>query len=602
MDISQKKKNPHRLDYFPLYNTIANYRRDFLTGDVVAALNVALLAFPQGIAYAIIAGMPLAYGLFGSIIAALIGGFFSKSTYVALGPTNATAVLLLSALVAFPTLSAKLSALPMIVILSGIVLIIGAHLRVSGFIRFVSRTVITGYITAAAALIILNQLRTAMGIRLGEDEVASTFFKAMYYSLLHLNEVNIFTLCFSVITLMLFLSLKRYFPKLPNVAITLIVMSLFGIVWSQWVEPLVLLQSISFDTWSFTPPPIDYGIASAVFTTSIAIAMLSVLEGNSIGRSLAARAGKRFNADQEIFSMGIANIGCGLFSGIPASGSLTRSALNVNSGAKTPFASILTGMILLAGVLLIGEWIRFIPQAALAVIIIMIGISLIDFAAMRFVSMATREDAITFAITLATGLIVGLDTAIYSGVLVSILLFLRNAASIDLIEFDFDEGGELVERRNKERTVPEVSIVHVEGDLFFGASDLLQNQIRRIAEDPNLKVVILRLRNARHIDATSAMALMDLLRWAEEKKRALIVCGVRKNAFRTFYRTGLIHNIGKENFFMESAFNPVASTAKAIQRARHILGNDKANVSLFVANNRKYQSNQNDLLNSSNEQ
>lgn len=180
--------------------------------------------------------MPLAYGLFGSIIAALVGGFFGRSAFVALGPTNATAVLLLSALAVFPTTTEKLIALPMIVILSGIFLIIGAHIRLSGFIRFVSRTVITGYITAAAALIILNQLRS------------------------------------------------------------------------------------------------------------------------------------------------------------------------------------------------------------------------------------------------------------------------------------------------KERSIPEVSIVHVEGDLFFGASDLFQNQIRRIAEDPNLRVIILRLRNARHIDATSAMALRELLKLAREKGQCLSVC------------------------------------------------------------------------------
>ncbi len=565
---------------------MGSYRSGYFTGDITAALNVSLLAFPQGIAYAIIAGVPLAYGLFGSIIAALVGGFFGRSAFVALGPTNATAVLLLSALAVFPTTAEKLVALPIIVILSGIFLIVGAHIRLSGFIRFVSRTVITGYITAAAALIILNQLRTAFGIRLGEGEIASTFFKALYFSLIHIDETHLPTVCFSLVTLALYLGLKRCCSKLPNVAITLIVMSLIGLAWTQWVSPLTLLQSVRLDSWLFTPPAMDLGMVSMVTTSAIAIALLSVLEGNSIGRALAARAGKRFNADQEIFSMGLANVGCGFFSGIPASGSLTRSALNVNSGARTPVASILTGLILLLGVLLLGDWIRFIPQAALAVIIIMIGISLIDFAAMRFVAVATREDAITFIVTLACGLLIGLDAAIYGGVLVSIFLFLRNAASPDLIEFDFDKGGSLIELRSKERSIPEVSIVHVEGDLFFGASDLFQNQIRRIAEDPNLRVIILRLRNARHIDATSAMALRELLKLAREKGRELILCGVRKSAFRTFYRTGLVNLIGRENFFMESALNPVASTAKAIQRARFLIGGEKANVSLYVASER----------------
>jgi SulP family sulfate permease len=582
---TKKRKNRH-LHYFPILKTLGNYRSTDIAGDARAALNVSLLAFPQGIAYAIIAGVPLAYGLFGSIIAALIGGFFGRSAFVALGPTNATAVLLLSALLVFPTNAEKLVALPMIVILSGLFLIIGAHLRLSGFIRFVSRTVITGYITAAAALIMLNQLRTAFGIRLGEDEIASTFVKALYFSLIHIDQTHLPTAFFSLFTLVLYIGLRRTGRKLPNVAITLLVMSVIGLAWTQWVAPLTLLQSVRLDSWSFTPPPLDFSIASTVATSAIAIALLSVLEGNSIGRSLAARAGKRFHADQEIFSMGLANIGCGLFSGIPASGSLTRSALNVNSGAQTPVASILTGFILLIGILLVGDWIRFIPQAALAVIIIMIGISLIDFAAIRFVSVATHEDAVTFVVTLACGLLIGLDAAIYGGVLVSIFLFLRNAASPDLIEFDFDKGGSLIERRSNERRIPEVSIVHIEGDLFFGASDLFQNQIRRISEDPDLRVIILRLRNARHIDATSALALKELLKLAREKNRELILCGVRKSAFRTFYRTGLVDAIGRKNFFMESTLNPVASTAKAIQRARFLIGDEKANVSLYVADDR----------------
>ncbi len=571
-----------KLDLFPFRQTLKNYRRTWLKGDLRAGFNVALLAFPQGIAYALIAGVPIQYGLFGSIIAAILGALFGRSHLVVLGPTNATAVLLMSAFATVAVVEQKLVALPMIVLLSGVFLILGAYLRVAGFIRFISRTVIIGYITVAAALIVLNQLRAALGIELNEGEIADNFVKAVYYLGLHLLETDPGTLCFSLVSLAAYLTLSRLLPALPNVALVLILMSFVGLLWQRWVGPLDLLQAVSIGEWSFTPPPLDFTLFSSVLSASIAIALLSVLEGNSIGKSLAARVGRRFSPDQEMLNMGIANIGCGLFSGIPASGSLTRSALSVDSGANSPLASLFCGIILLIGTILFGAWIQYVPRATLAVIIICIGISLIRFADMRFVSRATREDAITFYATLAGGFLISLDAAIYTGVSLSVLLFLRQASIPEMVEYDFSNEGDLVERRDQERTIPEVSIVHVEGDLFFGASDIFRDQIRRVCEEPNLKVVVLRLRNARHMDASSVMALNELLQFMRNKERYLILSGVRKGTFRVLYTTGMLEAIGRANIFIDSIRNPVLSTSRAIRRAKEILGDDKADVTLYV--------------------
>ncbi len=575
------------IEAFPLHRTLASYRRSFLAGDIGAALNVALLAFPQGIAYALIAGVPLHYGLFGSIIACLLGGVFGKSTFVALGPTNATAILLLSALSGIALMEQKLVALPMVVLMSGIFLIVGALLGLSGFIRFVSRTVITGYITVAAILIILNQLRAAFGIELAEGEIPSTIVKAVYYFWIHLGETDPGTLAFSAVSLGVYLGLRSLVPRLPVVAIAIAVLSAIAFAWGYLFAPIGLLDPVTIGTWRFTPPPLDLDLASSVAGAALAVALLSVLEGQSIGKSLAARRGQRFDADQEIYSMGVANIGCALGSGIPASGSLTRSALNANSGARTPVSSIFTGIILLAAVLLIGDWIRFVPHAALAVIIICIGVSLINWAGIQFVMRATRQDAVAFLATVAAGVFFGLDAAIYAGVFLSIALFLRQASVPELVQYDMGQSGDVIQRRGEEETVPEVSIVHVEGDLFFAAADIFRDQIRRIYEDPNLRVVIVRLRNARHLDATCLMALEELLALAQKEERHLIVCGVRKSAFRAFYTTGMIKRIGRDNFFMESVANPTLSTARATKRAREILGDREARVTLYAGSGKK---------------
>lgn len=547
-----------------------------------AGFNVALIAFPQGIAYALIAGVPLHYGLFGSIIAAILGAIFGRSHFVILGPTNATAVLLMSSLTAVAAIEHKLVALPMIVLLSGVFLVLGAYLQIATFIRLISRTVIIAYISIASTLIILNQLRAALGIELDEGELANNLVKAVYYLFLHFPEVDISTVAFTALSFAVYFALHRFVPMFPNVAIVLILMSLIGIPWQQWVGPLVLLQPISISEWQFTPPPLNFTLFTSVVSASIAIALLSLLEGNSIGKSLAARAGKRFSLDQEMLNMGIANIGCGLFSGIPASGSLTRSALSVNSGAQSPLASLFCGLVMLAGVFVVGEWIQYIPRATLAVIIICIGFSLIRIDDMRFVAKATKEDAITFYATMAGGILIGLDAAVYTGVTLSVLLFLRQASIPELVEYEFSDEGNLVERRQQERAIPQVSIVHVEGNLFFGASDIFHDQIRRVCEDPNLKVVVLRLRNARHMDASSVMALNELLQFMRSKNRHLLLSGVRKGTFRVLYATGMIDAIGRENIFIESFRNPVLSTSRAIRRAKEILGDDKADVTLYV--------------------
>jgi SulP family sulfate permease len=167
-------------------------------------------------------------------------------------------------------------------------------------------------------------------------------------------------------------------------------------------------------------------------------------------------------------------------------------------------------------------------------------------------------------------------------VAVSIILFLRKASAPTLVEYSFNEQGNLYEIETKDtRAHPSISIVHVEGELFFGAAELFRDQIRFVSEDPSLKVIILRLKNAYHLDATSVMALEELILYLREQKRHLIVSGARKEVYRVFLKSGLIDILGKENFFMGSSANPNVATRNALKRAQALLGDVKADVKIF---------------------
>lgn len=588
-----KKRVKKGISFFPFRNTIRGYDLPTFKGDATAAVNVTLLAFPQGMAYAAIAGLPLRYGIFGTVVATVIGAFVSNSKYIALGPTNATAVMVLSAFSAlgFTSESAAVFNISLLLFLVGIVLIIGSLLRVASLIQYVSRTVITGYITAAASLIIANQFRKTLGFDFtpAEKAEASTFFEVVTLTVQHLGETHWPTLVLSACTAVIYITIAKFFTKLPNVAFTLVLSSLLAYFFSRYLPDfsVALLPGLNASEWGFALPNFTEASFNQLLSPAIAIALICTLEGNSIGKSLAARDGVRVDSNQEMYAAGMANLGCSFFMGMASSGSLTRSKLNVDSGASTPLSSLYSGLLLLVGAYLLAGLIPYVPIASLAVVVIAIGISLIDQHQIRLVTKTTQSDQITFFVTFLTGLVLALDFAIYIGTCASIALFLKKVAAPEIVEYAFDESGQLGQLSHKDqRADPEVSIVHVEGELFFGAAELFRDQMRRVSDDPNLKVVVMKLRNAYNLDATSCMALEELIKYMNERDRILLVSEVRPDTMQIFKNSGLDEIIKHVNLFADEESNPTLSTAKALKRAHQILGGRTPKVSIYAKDKR----------------
>ena len=568
------------LKFFPIKRDIRNYNGQKCLGDLRAGFNVALLAFPQGMAYALIGGLPVQYGIYCAAIASIFGPLFSGSRFVALGPTNATSVMLMSTIGGIVLVSDKLDAMPTLLLLVALFLILGALLGVANLIQYISRSVVTGYITAAAVLIIANQLDSVMGF---EIQGASTFISVLERTFNSLNQVHWPSLTLGSITFVLYIILIKKVPLLPNVAITLVTMSITGYFFNRYGHNLVMLDDVPLGVLPLSLPIPQFDLVHQLAPGALAIAFLAILEGSSIGKSLAARAGGRINSNQEMLGMGAANLASAFVSGMPASGSLTRSVLNYTSGSKTAFSHIFSGILCLIGVLTLGPLIGYIPRAALAVVVIGVGISLISRHQIRIVTKSTNTDALVFFVTLIAGLLFKLDFAIYLGTGISIVLFLRKVSTPELVEYTFNDDGHLTELQpNDNRADEHISIVHVEGELFFGAAELFRDQIRIVSEDPQLKVIILKMRNAHHLDATTMMALEELILYIRERGRRLIVSGARKDVYKVFRDSGILSIVGRRNFFMDHASNPNLSTAKALRRAQEIIGKKSAEIRIYV--------------------
>lgn len=573
------------LELLPLRRHLAHYTVARLRRDLAAGVNVALLAFAQGLAFAVIAGVPPAYGITCAAVASLVGPLLASSRHTILGPTNATAFMVFSALAGL-ALPEKLMVLPVLVFLAGCLLVIGAYLRLADLIQYVSRTVVVGYLTGSSLLIVVNQLKSVTGLPgTPPGQGPQNFFTLLWDVVRDLEKTYWPAVAIAALTLGLYLAFKWKAPRLPTFAVVLLISSACGELARHYGLPLATLEALQpRDLLPMMPDLTDPDLwtrISPLFGVAMALAFLAALESSVMAKSLASRTGDRVDLNQEMLSVGAANLSCSILSGMPASGSLTRSALNHASGAFTQVSSMVSGLVCAGAAVALGPWLTHVPKAALGMLVICVAARLINGHHFRICMTATKSDAATLWITFAATLIVPLHIAIFIGVATSVMFYLRKAARPELVEYEFNASGNLTSAPRGRRRHPAISIVHVEGELFFGAAELFRTQIQRLAADTNLRVIILRLKNARHLDATSVMALEELVLFMRAKNRHLLISGAMKDVYRVLKNSGLIAVLGRENLFLGSVQNPNISTRNALKRAQELLGTREAEIQIL---------------------
>jgi sulfate permease, SulP family len=581
----QNVADGNTLDPFPLRQILKGYHKEFLKADLKSGLDGAVLAIPQGMAFAVVAGLPLAYGITCSAVACVVGALLMSSRHSIYGPTNATAFMVSSYFASFPNVN-QLASMPMLVFLVGALLIFGAYFRVAEMARFISRAVVVAYLTGAALQMFAHQLPVVLGQQIEEASgrpVARTLVSDLHDVLSRLGSIHWPSALICVLAIGSYYGLKRFGKRFPALTLTLILMSLIAEAMNKAGLKVATYSDLTFTWRTLLPPFPDFtsGNASAQFSQlfglALSLAFVAMMENSSMAR----RSGHNVDANQDMLSLGAANLACAYLSGMPASHSLTRSLAAYESGAVSPISAIFSGLVCLVAALTIGPLVAFVPKAALGAMVICVAVALINKRQIYISLRATGSDAIVFLTTFFATLLVPLHVAIFTGVGISIILYLHKASQPSLVEYQFNADGHLAEAQQGGRQHPAISIVHVEGDLFFASADLFRTQIQSFCADPNLRVVILRLKNARHLDATCAMAIEELIRMLRADGRDLIVSGVAKDLYRVLRDAGMVEVIGKDNLFLASPSNPNVSTRNALRRAQEILGIKDADVRIY---------------------
>lgn len=587
------------ISFSSLKRDFQSYCWEFFRQDAISAISVAFLTLPQAMAYALLAGLPISCGLFAAIYSSIAAAVFGSSRHLVVGPSNAIAILVQAAIseiiyTYFRDLPAAeksvmaVQLLTQLVFLTGILQLIAAGCKLGRLTQFVSYSVIIGYMAGTAIAVVINQLFTFLGI----PRVSSvrSLYENGVYLLTHLNEIHIPTTILGITTLSLMIILKRLDRRIPvavisliyaSVVVYLIDLSIFNFDY-RLIEPYSEDHAVALigDSGKITDmmplfqmPFFNAGLMNELLPVAFALALLSIMETTSVAKSIAASSGQRLSINQEIFGIGIGNFLSSFISAMPVSGSPSRSSLNFFSGAQTRFATILNALIVAFFLYTFGSWVTRIPLAALAALLLVTAMNIVNIKHLLVCLKATSSDAFVLWITLLSCIFFSFDIAFYIGVFISIILYLKKAAIPQLVEYDVDESGELKNLDFQSSHVArEIRIIKVEGELFFGAADLFQKTLKAFAEDDiSTKVIILQLKNARDIDATACLALLQLHDYLKSSNRFLIACGITQPIWDVLSDSGIIEKIGKENLLVFDERHPHHYLQKALQRARDLI-------------------------------
>ncbi len=588
---------------FPFIAELRHYSGAKLRADLIAGATLTLVSVPQAIGFALILGLPPMPVIISVVVGGFVGALFFSSHYHVFGPTTSVSLITAATIAANTDLGLHPLALAAyLAFLIGVVQFLAGLLNFGEVTKFISRSVVIGYTTAIGILLIASQSPNLLGFQVPAGESFLAVLTEVAHAVAAI-KISWWAIGIGVVTLAIFEGVKRWRPAWPEALIGLAVLALAARVFAYFIarDHIFGLQAMPFrlveDVGALTAavpqlaglPPLgeQLRLLPRLASTVIAIAIIGMLEAAAITKSLAAKSGQQLEPNQELLGMGAGNIAAGLFGATPASSSFTRSAVNYQTGAASQLSSMLSSVTILLILLFITPVFNSIPVAALAAHLMRVGYRLINQPQIRVACRSTRSDAAVFALTLGAALFLRLDTAIYIGIGAALVLFLQKTSTPSLVEYAFNESGQLAEVQDSSRRAnPQISIIHVEGELFFGAADLFQEQARYLAEDENIRVFILRMKNARNLDASTVMAMENLHDYLRRNGRYMLISGCNADAMRVLKNSGLLAHIGAENVFPAET-NPTISTKRALVRATQLLQTRRADVRIFYDRTRE---------------
>lgn len=566
------------LSTVPAADSLRGYSADTFRRDLFAGATVAAVAIPQAMAYASIFGMPVQHGLYTAIVMTAVGALLDSSKQLINGPTNAISIAMLSALAGIPEESRVPAAILMAALIGSLQTAI-TLLRLGDLSRYISHAVIVGFTAGASVLLVLDQLKNALGLKAIGD-VHDHFIKRFWLTMTQGGQVHVQTLIVTLVTIGIALLLralnKRYRLGLPEL---LIAMAAAGLLVNQlgWAQSGVkLVEPVPQGLPSFKLPDFNWSRSVDLMGSATAIGLLGLLEAIAMAKSIAAKTGQKLDINQQCLSEGLANLAGSFFQCFPGSGSLTRSYINHAAGAATQWSGVICAGFVAAALVGLAPLAQYVPRAALAGVLLMAASRMIDIRGVLYHARTSRSDALIVFATAASAVLVSIEYCILIGTFLSFVIYVPRAARVEMQELVLSAEGVVRERVSTDASCPKLKIYDFEGELFFGSAPEFEGQLESIEADltPECRVLVLRVKHLRNPDAVCMKLLASFAQRIRARSIELCLSGVRDPFFETLGRSGVLEIVGEQHVFRETP-DIWSSTTAAIRWGYDRLGESR---------------------------
>lgn len=541
--------------FFPIIENFSTHSSQDWRKDVIAGITVAVMLVPQGMAYAMLAGMPPIYGLYGGLIPLLFYAILGTSRQMSIGPVAISALLVLAGVsqIADPMTPEYISLVILTGLLVGIAQFLLGVFRLGFLVNFISHPVIVGFTSAAAIIIAISQLKDLLGISIPRF---SRVYETVHYVSNHFSETNWVTVFLCIGSIIIMLILKKINKAIPGALLVVIVGTLLVYFIGEEKLGIDLVKDVPQGLPVFQMPEKIWGKIQILYPTIFTVTIICIVESIAIAKVLQAKHGDyQIRANQELIALGISKIGGAFFQSIPTSGSFTRSAVNNESGARSGFASIFTATLIGLTLVFLTPLFYFLPKSILAAIILLSVKSLFDWKEAKHLWQTHRSDFYMMLTTFIVTLILGIEEGVLAGVVLSIcmVLFRSSKPHIAILgKLPESINYRNIDRFESAKEPEDILVIRFDDQLYFGNASYFQETIQELVNEraSKPKMVLLDASSIHDMDSTGSHTLEEMQKYLINKGIIFYISGMIGPVRDFATKCGIIERMGEQKYFL----------------------------------------------------
>ena len=539
----------------PILDWLPRYNLDLFKGDLVGGITIGIVLIPQGIAYALVAGLPPIYGLYAALVPQLIHAIFGTARQVAIGPVAMDSLIVATGVstLALTGSDSYIAIAILLALMVGVIQFLLGVFQLGFVVNFLSKPVITGFTSAVALAIGVNQFRNLFGVDFIQSDRVYVVLVDIWHNII---DLDIPTTIIGLIACVLIILIKKINKKIPY-ALIIVVLGILSVKYFDvYFKDVDIVKDIPSGLPSFSVPELDMVLMRELFPIAITLVMIGFLETITIGKSFESKQEEyRVRPNQELIALGLSNIMGSLFKSYPAASSFSRSAINLESGSKTGVSAFIAALLVMVTLLFFTPLFYYLPKSVLAAIIIVSVFKLISFKEARFLWRANNLDFWLLLATFISTLLFGIDYGIAIGVGLSLIVLIFRTSKPYTVELGKVPNSNFY--RNKDRFSEvlldnEVLVFRFDAQLFYANANYFRDRLDELVENKGktLGLIVLDTESINRIDSTGVEMLKERVKYFQKKGVCFYFAGVKGPVRDVLFRGMLLDVVDITHFFM----------------------------------------------------